>query len=70
VTRLRAFFGFLYDFVVGDDSLIAVAVVVALGVTAAVASGDVAAWWIVPVVVAAALGASLLRATSPAKRER
>ena len=63
MTRLRAFAAFLYDFVIGDDPLIALAVVVALGVTAVVAAADIAAWWILPPAVMAALAASLARAT-------
>ena len=63
MTRLRAFAAFLYDFVIGDDPLIALAIVVALGITALVAAADVAAWWILPATVMAALAASLARAT-------
>jgi len=65
MTRLRAFAAFLYDFVVGDDPLIALAIVVALGVTALVAAVDVAAWWILPPAVMATLAVSLARATRP-----
>jgi hypothetical protein len=60
--RVRAFLAFVYDFVVGDDPAIAAVVVAALAVTAAVAGDGIAAWWIVPVAVAAALTASVLRA--------
>jgi hypothetical protein len=63
MTRLRAFAAFLYDFVIGDDPLIALAIVVALGITAAAAAAGVAAWWILPPAVIAALAASLARAT-------
>jgi hypothetical protein len=51
VTRLRAFGAGLWDFIVGDDWLTAVGVVAAIAVTALVASGGVAAWWITPVAV-------------------
>lgn len=61
--RLRAFLAFLYDFVVGDDPLIAVVVVLALAATAVVAGAGIAAWWLLPCVVVAALGVSLRRAT-------
>ena len=45
---LRSLAAFLYDFVVGEDPLIAVAVAAALGMTAAIAAVGVAAWWILP----------------------
>ena len=63
MTRLRAFAAFLYDFVIGDDPLIALAIVVALGITALVATAGIAAWWILPPAVMAALAASLAHAT-------
>jgi hypothetical protein len=62
MTRIKAFFAFLYDFVVGDDVTIAVVVVLALGVTALVAAADVAAWWVLPPAVLAILAISVLRA--------
>jgi hypothetical protein len=64
MTRLRAALAFAYDFVVGDDPLIAVIVVAALGLTAAIASGGTDAWWVMPCAVVVALGTSLWRATS------
>jgi hypothetical protein len=63
MTRLRALLAFAYDFVVGDDPLIAVVVVAALAVTAVVANGGTDAWWVMPCAVVAALGISLQRAT-------
>ena len=63
VSRVRALGTFLYDFVVGDDPLIAAAVAGALGLTAAIASVGVSAWWILPVVVPLVLSISLSRAT-------
>ncbi len=62
MTRVEAFLRFLWDFVVGDDWRIAAGVVVAIGVTALVAGTSVAAWWILPVAVAALLAASVWRA--------
>ena len=62
MTRVEAFFRFLWDFVVGDDWRIAAGVVVALGVTAIVAGTNVAAWWIPPVAIAGLLMASVWRA--------
>jgi hydrogenase/urease accessory protein HupE len=61
--RLRTFGAFLYDFVIGDDPLIAAAVIVALGLTAAFASAGISAWWMLPAAVVVVLGFSLLRAT-------
>ena len=60
--RVEALLQFLWDFVVGDDWRIAVGVVLALALTALVAGGSVAAWWILPVVVAALLTWSVWRA--------
>ena len=54
---------FLYEFVIGDDWTIAAGVAVALGVTYALAHSGVTAWWLLPLVVAAGLSASLVRAT-------
>ena len=64
--RLRAFCGFWYDFVVGDDWRGAVVTVTALIVTALLVHlAGVNAWWLLPVCVLAALGWSLRRAVAP-----
>jgi hypothetical protein len=60
--RLRGLGAFLSDFVVGDDPLIAVVVVTALGATALLVDAGVAAWWLLPAAVAGVLGLSQLRA--------
>ena len=60
--RLKAFGAFWYDFVVGDDWRVAVGVVLALVVTAVVATTSVPAWWILPAAVAVLLPVSLWRA--------
>ena len=52
----------IWDFVVGDDWRTAAGVVVALGITGAVAGTAVAAWWIMPVAVLLILALSLRRA--------
>jgi hypothetical protein len=62
MSRVEALLQFLWDFVVGDDWRIAVGVVLALALTALVAGGSVAAWWILPVAVAALLTWSVWRA--------
>jgi hypothetical protein len=61
--RLIAFGRFWWDFVVGDDGRLAVAVVAALAITYAVARTAVEAWWIVPAAVVLVLPLSLLHAT-------
>jgi hypothetical protein len=63
MSRLRALVAFLYDFVIGDDPLIAAVVVVTLGLTAALASAGVSAWWVLPVALVVVLSFSLRRAT-------
>ncbi len=62
---MRAVRGALYwiwDFVVGDDWVTALGVVIALGITALVASAGAGAWWVMPVAVVALLALSLRRA--------
>jgi len=61
MTRIRTVAQFAWDFVVGDDWRIAVSVVAALGLTALIAAAGVAAWWVMPVAVAATLSASVWR---------
>lgn len=62
VKGIRAFRLFWYDFIVGDDWLVAVGVVAALAITYGVANTGAAAWWIVPVAVAVLLPVSVWRA--------
>jgi hypothetical protein len=64
MTAVRSFAHFLWEFVVGDDWRIAVGVVIALGITAAVATTSVPAWWILPVAVALLLAASVWHAAT------
>jgi hypothetical protein len=61
MTRLRQFGRFWYDFVIGDDWTVAVAVVGALVVTALVAHNGKNWFWLLPVAVMCTLGASLRR---------
>jgi hypothetical protein len=63
VSRARAFGRFWWDFIVGDDWVVAAAVAVGLGVTGILTALAVDAWWLLPVVVALALAGSLRRAT-------
>jgi hypothetical protein len=52
----------VWDFVVGDDWITAVGVVVAIAATAVLASAGAAAWWLMPAAVIALLALSLARA--------
>jgi hypothetical protein len=63
VRRISAFGRFWWDFVVGDDWLAAVGVVLAIGATAALAHDGVTAWWLLPLAVLLVLYVSLRRAT-------
>lgn len=62
MARLRAFGAFWYDFVIGDDWRVAVAVVLALAVTFGLSRAGLPAWWVAPVGVVAVLPWSLWRA--------
>jgi len=66
--QLKSFGAFWYDFIVGDDWLVAVLVVAGLALTAILAhAAKVNAWWLLPVVVLGALAWSLHRATAARK---
>jgi hypothetical protein len=60
--RLQAFAAFWYDFVVGDDWLIAVGVVIALALTYALSRAAVPSWWLLPLSLVLLLPLSLWRA--------
>lgn len=68
IRGLRAFGAFWWDFVVGDDWRLAVGVVGALALTAVAAHQQVAAWWIVPVVIFSLLTGSVLAVARSARR--
>jgi uncharacterized membrane protein HdeD (DUF308 family) len=61
-TRLRAFAAFWYDFVIGDDWVVAAGVVLALAGTYLLSRAHVAGWWLLPLCVAVLLPVSLWRA--------
>lgn len=66
IRRLRSFGAFWYDFVVGDDWLVALGVLIALAVTYLVAHGTRApAWWLLPVALAVLLPVSIRRVVRP-----
>ena len=62
MAKIRAFAAFWYDFIVGDDWRVALGVALAVAATAAVHTA-VAAWWLIPAVVAVLLPFSLWRVT-------
>ena len=62
-SRLRAFGAFWYDFVIGDDWVIAAGIVLALVGTYLLNKAGVAAWWLLPLFVVILLPVSLWRAT-------
>jgi hypothetical protein len=64
-----AFLRFWYDFIVGDDWLIAAGIVAAIGLTAVIAGQGIDAWWTMPLAVIALLAASLRRALRKASGE-
>ena len=61
--RLRTFAAFCYDFVIGDDWLIAVGVVIGLAVTYWLSRNTVPAWWLLPALLVLLLPLSLWRET-------
>jgi hypothetical protein len=58
---IAGFARFWYDFIIGDDWVIAA--VVAVTLIALLLIHSQGAWWVLPIVVFLALGASLWRAT-------
>ncbi len=65
MNRIAAFSRFWWDFVVGDDWLVALEVVAAIGLTAAIAKSSFSAWWVLPILVTVVLYSSLRRAIRP-----
>jgi hypothetical protein len=55
---------FLYDFIVGDDWTVAVAVLIGLVLSAILNVNHFPAWWLIPVIVVVMLGISLRRASN------
>jgi membrane protein implicated in regulation of membrane protease activity len=64
-----AFLRFWYDFIVGDDWLIAVGIAAAIALTALIADQGLDAWWVMPLAVIALLAGSLRRALRKASDE-
>jgi hypothetical protein len=61
VSWLKAFGGFWYRFIFGDDWTIAATVAAALVVTWLLHTVGVAAWWLPPLAAVVAIGSSLRR---------
>ncbi len=70
MTRLEALVRGAWDFVVGDDWLTALGVVLALGLTALLASASLSAWWVMPPAVVGLLALSIWRAAQGGLRRR
>jgi hypothetical protein len=63
IAKIRAFGAFWYDFIVGDDWRVAMAVVVGLATTYVVSWTGAAAWWILPAALVVVLPLMLWSAT-------
>jgi len=61
--HVKHFLLFWYDFIVGDDWIVATGVVLALVVSAACARREVHAWWVMLAAVVVLLAVSLWRET-------
>ncbi|MGD0455522.1 MAG: hypothetical protein ABSB69_18205 [Solirubrobacteraceae bacterium] len=68
MTRVEAFLAGVWEFVVGDDWRTALGVVLALALTALIASAAIAAWWVMPPAVIGLLALSIRRAARDSSR--
>lgn len=68
MNRVRGFLTGAWEFVVGDDWLTALGVVLALALTAGLAAASVSAWWVMPPAVMALLALSVRRGAASVKR--
>jgi hypothetical protein len=59
--RMRAFAAFWYDFIIGDDWVVAAGVVAGLALTYGLSRTAGPAWWLLPLVLALLLPLSLWR---------
>jgi hypothetical protein len=62
MTALRRAALAVWDFVVGDDWVTALGVVIGLAATAIIAGTGAGAWWVMPIAVVVLLALSLRRA--------
>ena len=70
MSRVRASFATVWEFLVGDDWRIALGVLLAIALTALVAGFGLAAWWVMAAAVPLVLSLSLLRAARAATNAR
>ncbi|HUI48245.1 MAG TPA: hypothetical protein VL119_06090 [Acidimicrobiia bacterium] len=70
MSKLRRFGRFWYDFIVGDDWIVAAAVVAAVVATTLLAHHGRNPWILMPLAVTATLGLSVRRVAIRARRER
>jgi hypothetical protein len=61
-SRVRAFAAFWYEFIIGDDWLVAAGVVAGLALTYALSRTVVPAWWLMPLFLVLLVPLSLWRA--------
>ncbi|MBW4095228.1 MAG: hypothetical protein HIU81_07535 [Acidobacteria bacterium] len=62
MSRIKAFGLFWWDFLIGDDWVVAAAVVIGLGATYILSqSTTIPTWWLMPVVVLAILPVTIQR---------
>jgi hypothetical protein len=61
VKSVRAVVLFFYRFVVGDDPIVAVVMVLSLGMTGALVARAINAWWLVPPMAVVMTGVNLWR---------
>jgi hypothetical protein len=64
MAKLRAFGAFWYDFVIGDDWVVAAGIAAGLAGTYGLHRAGVTAWWLLPLVLLVLLPVSLSRAVS------
>jgi hypothetical protein len=67
---IKAFFAFWYDFLVGDDIVVAIGAVVAVVATVLLVDNGVNAWWLMPIAAALLLVESMWRAERATRRRR
>jgi hypothetical protein len=68
--QVRAFALFWWDFIVGDDYRIALAVVVLLTATAQLSRAGISVWWLLPAGVLLMLATSVFTVAWRTRRER
>ena len=66
MTRVRALFFCVWEFIVGDDWRTAIGVVLALALTSLLAETAFSAWWVMPLAVLGLLTLSIRRAARDA----